>query len=61
MRRRQWYIYIVGALLYAAAMSFGQFVLFLIGTVLIVTAVVVGEIDRRAETKAVREANQRRQ
>jgi hypothetical protein len=59
--RRQWYIYIVGALLYASAMWLGQFVLFLVGTVIIVIAVVVGEFDRRTEAKAIREAQQRRQ
>ena len=61
MRRRQWYIYAVGALLYALALGLGYFWLFVIGTVFIITAVVVGEFDRKAATQAAeREAQERR-
>ena len=49
---RKWYIYIVGALLYASAVALGNFALFLVGTVIIVAAVVIGELDSRAERKA---------
>ena len=60
--RREWYVYIAGALLYASAAWLGNFVLFLIGTVIIITtAVVIGEVDRKAESKAARAAQERRQ
>ena len=49
--RRHWYIYIVGALLYAAAVALGNVVLFVIGTVVIIAAMVVSEVDRKAARK----------
>jgi hypothetical protein len=49
---RKWYLYIVGALLYASAMALGNFVLFLIGTAIVIAAVVVGEVDRKTAHKA---------
>ena len=48
---RKWYIYIVGALLYAVSVALGNFVLFLIGTAIIIIAIVIGELDRRAARK----------
>jgi hypothetical protein len=61
MRRRQWYIYAVGALLYASAMWLGYFWLFLVGTAVIFAAVIIGEVDGKAASKAAREAQERRQ
>jgi hypothetical protein len=41
----------VGALLYAAALALGVFVLFLIGSAVIVIAIIVGEVDRKDARK----------
>jgi hypothetical protein len=51
--RRQWYVYIAGALLYTSAVALGNFWLFLVGTVIIFIAVGIGEVDRKAERRAV--------
>jgi hypothetical protein len=51
--RRQWYVYIAGALLYTSAVALGNFWLFLVGTAIIFIAVGIGEVDRKAERRAV--------